>query len=110
MPELRKRAAALELQLSRLEAAEVEHQAFLRVAENIEGFLSRLRTSAATLDVTERQKIVRLVVKEVLVDEDTIKIRHSIPVTRSDTPAGPSGSTKLPSYLLRSGSRFAVDR
>jgi len=34
--------------------------------------------------VIERQKIVRLLVKEVLVGEDTITIRHSIPL--------PSGS------------------
>jgi site-specific DNA recombinase len=70
-------------------------------------FLSRLRASAKTLNVTERQKILRLVVKEILVDRNDIIIRHSIPVTNSDLPlAGASGGTKLPGYLLRSGSRL----
>jgi site-specific DNA recombinase len=53
---------------------------------------------------------VRLVVKEVLVGEDTIVIRHSIPV-----PSGPPGGSSPPpsggsadvwadrSYLLRTG-------
>jgi site-specific DNA recombinase len=37
------------------------------------------------LSVIERQRIVRLLVREVLVGEDTITIRHSIPI-----PSGPS--------------------
>ena len=43
-------------------------------------FLDRLRTRAQTLDIHERQRIVRLLVKEVLVADNTIVIRHSIPV------------------------------
>ena len=38
-----------------------------------------LRSAAETLNVTERQRIVRLVVKDVLVGDNTITIRHSIP-------------------------------
>ena len=39
-------------------------------------FLGRLRVAADTLDIVERQRIVRLVVKEVLVADDTNIIRH----------------------------------
>jgi site-specific DNA recombinase len=39
-----------------------------------------LRSAEETLSVIERQKIVRLLVKEILVGEDTITIRHSIPI------------------------------
>lgn len=73
LPELRKQAETLELQIGSLEMAEVEQQAFLRVAGNIEGFLARLRASADTLDITDRQKILRLVVKEILVDEKPLR-------------------------------------
>jgi hypothetical protein len=57
----------------------------------------------------ERQRIVRLVVKEVLVADDTIVIRHCIPVP-SPPPNGsspaPDASDNLAdnrSYLLRTG-------
>ena len=39
--------------------------------------------AADTLDILERQRIVRLVIKEVLVGDDTIVIRHCIPVPRA---------------------------
>src|SRR5262249_44342461 len=84
--------------------------AYLRLAETLSAFLSRLRSTAKTLDITERQRIVRLLVKEVIVSEDAITIRHSVPLTsppRDDgTPkTGKSNVSKSQSYLLRSGSR-----
>ena len=83
---------------------------YLRLAETLSSFLARLRTSADTLDIQERQRIVRLLVKEVLVGEETIVIRHSIPLSSkppndSDPqppPSGP-GAPDDRSYLLRSG-------
>jgi site-specific DNA recombinase len=38
----------------------------------------------------ERQKIVRLLVKEILVGEDTITIRHSIPIPSAPPQNGGS--------------------
>jgi hypothetical protein len=43
-----------------------------------------LPSASETLTVTERQRIVRLLLEDVLVGEDTITIRHSIPI-----PSGP---------------------
>src|SRR5258706_177345 len=88
-----------------------DRTAYLRLAETLTAFLARLRSSAETLDIIERQRVVRLLVKEILVSDDRIVIRHSIPL-----PTGPSGSndpspiggysSPAPgkSYLLRSGS------
>ena len=67
---------------------------------------------ADTLDVTERQRIVRLVIKEILVGDDTIIIRHCIPVAsgprqNDGSPPTPGGADSAPrdrSYLLRKGS------
>ena len=61
---------------------------FLRLAETLAAFLARLRSAADTLDVIERQRIVRLVVKEILIGDDTIVIRHCIPVASTPPPDG----------------------
>jgi site-specific DNA recombinase len=45
-----------------------DRMSFLRLAETLTAFLQRLRQSAKTLGIAERQKVVRLLVKEVLVD------------------------------------------
>ncbi len=106
MPQLRQRLQTVQCELQSLEARAVDQQTYLRLAETMDTFLSRLRATATTLNVTERQKILRLVVKEILVDRDDIIIRHSIPVTHSDRPPPGSSDGKLPGYLLRSGRCF----
>ena len=85
-----------------------DRETYLRLAETLTGFLARMRSSAETPDIAERQRIVRLIVKEVLVEEDTVTIRHSIPI--SGPPGGGPDSSKPDNhrperegYLLRSG-------
>lgn len=103
MSEVTKRARTVELELGALEASAEDEQRYLKIAESVEGFLGRLQTTADTLDVEARQKVLRLLVKEILVDHDTITIKHSIPVTgRGSSPPG-TGGTDTPSYLMRSG-------
>ncbi len=104
MPGLRKRQDARKSELNSLEVAAASHQGFLRLAESMEDFLARLRKTAHSMSVSDRQKILRLVVKEILIDFETIKIRHSIPVTRPNPPPGPPKRSEMPSYLLRSWS------
>jgi site-specific DNA recombinase len=104
MPGLRKRQEALKAELNSLEVAAASHQGFLRLAENMEDFLRRLRKTADSMSVSDCQKIVRLVVKEILVDLKTIKIKHSIPVAEVSVESGPQNAPEIPSYLLRSWS------
>jgi len=104
MPALRNREQMLRSELQAITDQINDRATFLRLAETLTAFLARLRSNAETLDVAERQRIVRLVVKEVLVGENDITIRHSIPI-----PSGPSsngGSTPAgdPNYLLCKGS------
>ncbi len=109
MPELRQRERAAKAELHSIVDQAQDRATYLRLAETLTGFLTRLRSSADTLDVQERQRIVRLLVKEVLVGDDTIFIRHSIPVPThpsNDAPFSPTNSNGRPvseSYLLRSG-------
>jgi site-specific DNA recombinase len=109
LPALRQREQATHGELQSIADQANDRAAYLRLAETLAEFLSRLRSSAEHLDVQERQRIVRLLVKEVLVGDDTIVIRHSIPL-----PSKPSNSDRDPptttgtkptgqSYLLRSG-------
>ena len=55
------------------------------------------------MSITERQKVLRLVVKEVLIDDEKIRVMHSIPLKRPNLPPEPRGGNKIQSYLLRSG-------
>ena len=115
MPLLRQREQTLRDELNALVEQTRERAAHLRLAETLSAFLTRLRAAAETLDIVERQRIVRLVVKEVLVNDDTIVIRHCIPVPSGPPPTndgGPNNDTDNTadprSYLLRSGSKFTV--
>ena len=109
LPALRQREAANRSELQAISEQSASRAAYLRLAQTLAVFLERLRASADTLNVEERQRIVRLLVKEVLVADDTIVIRHSIPFTGAPaggeslgTPAGPPPAQNE-SYLLRSG-------
>jgi len=110
MPDLRQRENSLHAELQSIIDQVNDRTAYLRLAESLSAFLGRLRASAETLDVHERQRIVRLLVKDVLVGDDTITIRHSITIPsgpRNDgDPPTPRGGAQAPpdeSYLLRSG-------
>jgi len=101
LPELRKRGKAIQTEIQCLDASAGDRDRFLRVADNVESFLARLRTAADNMDVTDRQKVLRLIVKEILVGPDTIRIKHSIPVVGFDSTACESDVAEPPNCLLR---------
>jgi len=110
MPELRRREQASNAELQAIADQSVTRAAYLRLAETLNTFLTRLRSSAGALDVSERQRIMRLLVKEVLVGDDKIIIRHCIPLPNRSGDGPPDGgiNTAPPGtegYLLRSRSR-----
>jgi len=80
MPELRTRETSLRHQLDALDNQLADREVYLKLADNLEDFLRGLRDRAATASVAERQRVLRLLVKDVLVGPDKITIRHSIPV------------------------------
>ena len=90
MPELRQREARLKAELVSLGAQLADQATYLRLAHTLGEFLQRLHSQAQTLDVLERQRVVRLLVKEIVVGHDSITIRHSIP--NSDRPCGGGSS------------------
>jgi site-specific DNA recombinase len=119
MPELRKQQQAVQAELQSLEAATADHAHYLRLVETLNDFCDRLRLRADSLEVTERQRIVRLLVKEILVARDTLTIRHSIRIPNAGSdpsgmprpphaPQQPPTPQPGPHYLLRSGRHFAL--
>src|SRR5215831_6518302 len=111
VPSLRQREQTLRAELQAVVDQTGDRAKFLHLAETTAAFLGRLRDSANTLDLIERQRIVRLVVKEILIGDDNIVIRHSIPIASTPPSSGASpapsrsdGTLSAQSYLLRSGS------
>jgi site-specific DNA recombinase len=100
MPALRHRQQTLSAELQAIADRTNDRARFLRLAETLTAFLARLRSAAETLSVIERQKIVRLLVKDVLVGEDTITIRHSIPIPSGSPQNRGSDDPNGQNYLL----------
>ena len=111
MPPLRQREQVLREEARAVADQSNDSAMFLRLAETLTAFLTRLRNSANTLDVMERQRIVRLVVKDILIGDDTLVIRHCIPIV-APSPSGSAppaagnagGTPNSQNYLLRKGS------
>lgn len=113
MPPLRQREQAMQAELLSITSQATDQATTLRLAESLSAFLTRLRESAQTLDIAERQRIVRLLVKEILVDDDSILIRHAIPVSTApadgndSSPTVGSRAAAGGNCLLRSGRHLA---
>jgi site-specific DNA recombinase len=103
MPELRKREKSLNEELICIESELIDQGLLLKLADNIEKFLIKLRGAADNMSVVERQRVLRLVVKEVLIDDENIRVKHSIPLPHSNMQTGLTTGTKIPSYLLHKG-------
>jgi len=108
MPDLRRHEQTANTELQALLDQSVDRATYLRLAETLTTFLTRLRSAANGLDISERQRVVRLLVKEILVGDDKIIIRHSIPFPTGGDGPSPQRSNAIVagtgSYLLRSGS------
>jgi site-specific DNA recombinase len=92
-PVLRKREATLQAELGALDAELHDAESYLKLTETLESFRERLGTSAEQLTIEQRQQIVRLLVSEVLVSDEQLTIRHSIPTPHGQQP--PSSSLRL---------------
>jgi site-specific DNA recombinase len=95
-PGLRKREATLQAELDALDAELHDAESYLKLTETLESFRARLGANAQELTIEQRQQVLRLLVREVLVGEDQITIRHSIPAPQGHQPTSSS---------LRSGSQ-----
>ncbi len=112
MPNLRRRERADNAELQAIVDQSGDRAVHLRLAEMLTTFLARLRSSAGALDVPERQRVIRLLVKEVLVDDDKIIVRHCIPLPmgpiNDPAPRSEAASPPVQGYLLRPRSHLTA--
>jgi len=107
MPHLRAREQNLRSQIDALDAQAADRDAYLKLADDIDGFLARLHGSTAAASTEERQKVLRLLVKDVLIGPEKITIRHRIPArangtaTRQHTAESDTEGDHAPGYPLR---------
>src|SRR5258707_1608004 len=112
MPHLRARETGLRGQLDALDAQTADRDAYLKLADDLEGFLAQLRGNAAAATVEERQRVLRLLVKDILIGPEKITIRHRIPAcpgrsgARQRDPGTDTEGDHRPDYLFRSGRDF----
>jgi len=100
MPPLRQREQAMQAELQAINHQTAGRAAYLQLAETLTAFLERLRANADTLDIGQRQRIMRLLVKEVIVGKDLITIKHSIPGQTAPTGGNPQApKSPLPSTI-----------
>src|SRR5205823_13995936 len=113
---LRKQHSAVQCELKALQTTAADEQRYLRLVDGLTEFGERLRSHAEAMDVTERQKIIRLLAKEVVVSNETITIRHCLPIPAARSgavnagtlPEEPEPDATAACYLLRSGSSLAI--
>ena len=116
MPHLRARETSLRGQLDALDAQAADRDAYLTLAGDLEGFLAQLRGNAATATVEDRQRVLRLLVKDILIGPEKITIRHRIPArpgssgTRQRDPEPDTEGDHRPGSQLRWGREDAALR
>ena len=108
MPDLRARETGLKDQIAAVDAQAADRDAYLRLADDLEGFLARLRQSSATATTEDKQRVLRALVQDILIGPDKITIRHRIPVREHAASGGHHDTTDTEgdmrnSYLLRWG-------
>jgi site-specific DNA recombinase len=110
MPALRKKQAAAQKELENAHWQALADEQLRQLDQSLETFLTRLKQSARNLSVADKQKIIRLLVKEIIVEKDTIIVRHCIPLTSHVEPADeqPNGQTDQSGYQVCTRRHFAV--
>jgi len=102
MPELRRKQQTIEKELENARWKALLAEKTEQLEQSLGDFVSRLRRSAQTLNITDRQKVIRLVIKDVVVEVDNrITIRHCLPLMGGVRNAS---GTKADCYPLGTGS------
>ena len=102
MPELQKRVNATEKELENLKTHELALDHGLKL--DVHSFTNRLEQNVNLLDIKEKKKVLRLLVKEIIIGDDIIDIKHSIPVKKTQN------EQNIESYQLCTWSNYATLR
>jgi site-specific DNA recombinase len=97
IPEIKKRQTALDNEQQSLSLQAVQQTRLTEVNLSIERFSKQLLRAEASLDILQKQRIIRLLVREVVVGTNTVTIHHGIPLLEQGM------DQKLPNYRLCMG-------
>jgi site-specific DNA recombinase len=79
---LQERSKVARAELAKAQAATLDDGRLDTMGEEVAAFLSCLRERQQRLTSEEKQQIVRLLVKEIVISKDTVKVHHSIPIPK----------------------------
>jgi site-specific DNA recombinase len=102
MPDLRARETGLKDQIAALDAQAADRDAYLRLAEGLEGFLARLRENSATATTQDRQRVLRALVQDILIGPDKLTIRHRIPAREPSSGSNRHDTTDTEGHMRNS--------
>jgi len=83
MPDLQKRINTLDKEIETLQAHELGLDKQLQLI-NVESFTNLLKKNLAQMEVKDKRKVLKLLVKEILVGNESIEIKHSIPLKETE--------------------------
>jgi site-specific DNA recombinase len=82
MPDLQKRVNATEKELENLKTHELALDHRLQLLD-VHSFTNQLEQNVNLLDIKDKKKVLKLLVKEIIIGDDIIDIKHSIPVKKT---------------------------
>ena len=103
-PQIKNKIGALEKEQQSLNLRAVEDKRWIELNNSVETFLGRLNGTVQKMTPVEKQKVLRIMVKQITVGKDLITIHHSIPVGVAHGSAEPS------SYPLCTRSQYPALR
>jgi site-specific DNA recombinase len=83
IPVLRKKQAAAQKEIESAQWQALADEQIRQLNQSLETFLGRLKNRARNLSIADKQKIIRLLVKEIIVAKESITVRHCLPLTSS---------------------------
>lgn len=81
---LRKHQLLLKSEIGAYKTQNEGAKQFLEIESSIKVFFSKLKTRLDKIEVPEKQKIMRLLVKDILIDDKEIIMNHNIPLSKKN--------------------------
>jgi site-specific DNA recombinase len=102
MTTIKERHQRAQAELKQVATVVLDEERITRISADVNQFLRCLSERVTKINLLEKQAIARLLVKEVFVGADTIKIHHCVPLPEKKM------TKQLCSYLLRTRRHFAL--
>jgi site-specific DNA recombinase len=89
MQNLNKQKDTIDKALENHKASEIMQKSHNEVLVTLDQCMARINKSSNSLEIVEKQKILRLLIDEIILGDDEVLIKHSIPLNK----AAPAGET-----------------